>query len=135
MTTVWPPALQKECDVPSMFDQDGAARRQSLGRMTKPGVVNSVEYVPSWSLTGANTNYRTIAVYNRGQAGAGTALVASLALTSGVDLTRGVAKAMTLGAAADRVIAVGDHLEYISTASGTGAPDVGGRVIVQQSNG
>ncbi len=135
MANPYPDALQMECDVPGMFDQDGAAQRQAIGRVMRPGVVNSVEFVPSWSLTGANTNYRTIAVYNRGQAGAGTALVASLALTSGVDLTRGLAKALTLGAGADRSIVVGDHLEWISTASGTGAPSSGGCVIVQQSNG
>ena len=135
MPVGWPPGLEMQCDVPSMFDGDQQARRQSLGRCSRSGLINSVEYVPSWSLTGANTNYRTIAVYNRGQAGAGTALVASLDLTSGVDLTRGLAKALTLGAAADRVIAVGDHLEYISTATGTGAPDAGGRVIVQHTNG
>lgn len=131
MPVSWPRDLTIEGDVAAMFDQDGAANRQSLGRVVRPGTVNSVELVPSWSLTGANTNYRTIAVYNRGQAGAGTALIASLDLTSGVDLTRGLAKALTLGAAADRAIAVGDHLEYISTATGSGAPDAGGRVIVQ----
>lgn len=125
----------KECDVPSMFDGDNAAKRQSIGRIDKPGTINSVEFIPSWSLTGTNTNYRTIAVFNRGQAGLGTALVASLDLTSGVSLTRGLAKALTLGAGADRAVVVGDHLEYISTATGTGAPEVGGRVIVQQSLG
>ena len=130
-----PPDLEMVADVPAMFDQDGAAQRANLGRVRYPGLVNSVEFIPSWSLTGANTNYRTIAVYNRGTSGAGTALVASLDLTSGVDLTRGVAKALTLGAGADRAIAVGDSLEWISTATGTGAPAAGGRVIVQQSLG
>lgn len=135
MPTGWPPALELSCDVPQMFDGDQQAQRQSLGRVERPGTVNSVEFIPNWTLSGANTNYRTLAVYNRGTSGAGTALVASLDLTSGVDLTRGVPKALTLGAGADRAVVVGDMLEWISTTTGTGAPAAGGRVIVQQTNG
>lgn len=135
MANPYPRDLEMSCDVPAMFDGDTQAQRASLGRVRRPGIVNSVELIPSWTLSGANTNYRTIAVYNRGTAGSGTALVASLDLTSGVDLTRGVSKVLTLGAAADRVLAVGDMLEWISTATGTGAPSAGGRVVVQQSNG
>jgi hypothetical protein len=123
------------CDLPQMFDGDQQAQRQSVGRVQRPGVIASVELIPSWTLSGANTNYRTIAVYNRGTSGAGTALVASLDLTSGVDLTRGVPKALTLGTGADRTVAVGDMLEWISTTTGSGAPAAGGRVIVQQTNG
>lgn len=135
MPVIYPPDLELRCDVPQMFDGDRQAQRASLGRIRRPGTINSVELVPNWTLTGANTNYRTIAVYNRGQSGVGTALVASLDLTSGVDLTRGVAKALTLGTGADRAVVVGDALEWISTTSGTGAPASGGQVIVQQSNG
>ncbi len=135
MPVGWPKELELVADVPAMFDGDTQAQRQSLGRVQRPGLVNSVEFIPNWTLVGANTNYRTLAVYNRGTSGVGTALIASLDLTSGVDLTRGVPKALTLGAAADRVIAAGDMLEWITTASGAGAPDAGGRVIVQQTNG
>lgn len=135
MQTSYPAELEMRCDVPQMFDGDQQSQRQSVGRVRRPGIINSVDLIPNWTLAGANTNYRTIAVYNRGQSGAGTALVASLDLTAGVDLTRGVAKALTLGAAADRVVVAGDALEWISTATGTGAPEAGGQVVVQQSNG
>lgn len=36
--------------------------------------------------------------------------------------------------AANAKLAVGDLLEWVSTATGSGAPEVGGRVIVQQSH-
>ena len=106
-----------------------------LVRITRPGVVNSVEFLANAAQSGADTHSRTFRLYNRGQAGAGTALVASLALTSGVDLAAYVAKAITLGAAADRVVAVGDVLVWDSLHVGNGILDAGGLVIVQQSLG
>jgi len=61
--------------------------------------------------------------------------VASLALTSGVNLAAYVSKEITLGAAADRVVAVGDVLVWDSLHIGNGILDAGGLVIVQQSLG
>jgi hypothetical protein len=121
------------CDVPPMFNQDTADKITMLARVQRPGVVSSVEFVPAWTLTGANTNSRTLTLYNRGAAGAGTAVVAQLALTSGVNLTQFVPKVITLGTGAARAIVVGDILEWESLHVGTGLPDPGGRLIVQQS--
>jgi hypothetical protein len=133
MPVTHPPDLTMTADVPSMFDADGADRVTMVGRVRYPGTINSVEFIPNWTRAGANTNYRTLSLYNRGTAGAGTALVATLALTSGVDLTKFVSKTITLGAAADRAVAVGDVLQWVTSPTGSGAPDAGGRVIVQQS--
>lgn len=132
MPEIWPPKLTTEVGVPQMFDNDGGDMRVMM-RVTKPGLVNAVTFYPGWNLSGANSNSRTLTLYNRGQAGAGTAVVAQLALTSGVDLSASVAKTITLGAAADRVVAVGDVLEWQSLHVGSGIADPGGRVLVQQT--
>jgi hypothetical protein len=134
MTTVYPPDLTMTADVPAMFDQDGADNVAIVGRCRYAGAVNSVEFIPNWTLSGANSNYRTLNLYNRGTAGAGTTLVATLALTSGVDLTKFASKTVTV-TTANATVAVGDVLEWVTSPTGTGAPDAGGRVIVQQSLG
>jgi len=133
MANPYPPDLTHEADVPSRFDSDGSDYVVMVSRAQKPGLVNSVEFIPNWTLAGTNTNYRTLTLYNRGTAGAGTTAIATLALTSGVNLTKFVPKAITI-TAANATVAVGDLLEWVSTATGSGAPEVGGRVIVQQSH-
>ena len=133
MANPYPPDLTHEADVPSHFDSDASDYVVMVSRAQKPGLVNSVEFIPNWNLTGTNTNFRTLTLYNRGTAGAGTTAVATLALTSGVNLTKFVPKAITI-TAANATVAVGDLLEWVSTATGSGAPEVGGRVIVQQSH-
>ena len=127
-----PRDLELTADVPSTFEADGADRRVMVGRVRYPGTISSVEFIPAWSLTGANTNSRTLTLYNRGTGGAGTTAIATLALTSGVDLTRSVSKAITI-TAANATVVVGDILEWESLHVGTGLPDPGGQVIVQQA--
>lgn len=129
----WPPDLTLQAAVPAMFSADAADQVISMGRVARPGLINSVEFIPGWTMNGADTNSRTFTLLNLGQSGAGTAVVATLALTSGVNLTRGVAKVITLGAAADRVVAIGDSLIWRSAAVGSGLPDPGGRVVALQS--
>ena len=128
----YPRDLELTADVPSTFEADGADRRVMVGRVRYPGTISSVEFIPAWSLTGANTNSRTLTLYNRGTGGAGTTAIATLALTSGVDLTRSVSKAITI-TAANATVVVGDILEWESLHVGTGLPDPGGQVIVQQA--
>jgi len=132
MPAIYPPDLTLAVDAPSMFDQDGADQQIVVGRVRYPGTVNSVEYIPGWSVTGANTNSRTLTLYNRGQSGAGTTAIATLALTSGVNLTKYQAKTITI-TAANAVVAPGDLLEWESLHVGSGLPDPGGQVVVQQS--
>jgi hypothetical protein len=135
VVTPYPPAQEMQAHAPSMFDQDTADNVVPVGRVTRPGLINAVSLFPAWTRAGTNTNYRTYTLYNRGAAGAGTAVVAQLAATSGVDFTRMVEKVITLGAAADRQVVVGDVLEWVTSATGSGAPDPGGNLVVQQSNG
>lgn len=134
MPVTHPPDLTMNADVRAVWDQDTADNIQTVGRCRFSGIVNSVEFVPSWNLTGTNTNLRTLNLYNRGTAGAGTTLIATLALSSGVNLTKYAAKVIPI-TAANATVAVGDMLVWSTSATGTGAPDVGGRVIVQQSLG
>lgn len=134
MPAPYPPKLTLEATVPSAFDQDSADRVSMVGTVIYPGSVNSVQFVPGWTLAGADTNYRTLSLYNRGSAGAGTTKIAELALTSGVNLTKFVPKDITLQAAANLVVAPGDILQWVTTVSGAGAADAGGRVIVKQSH-
>jgi hypothetical protein len=99
------------------------------------GTVTEVSYTADAAVTGANTETRTISVINRGQDGTGTTAIASLALTSGVNLVSGDEKQLTLSStAADLVVATDDILAFKSTHSGsTGLADPGGLVQVSIS--
>jgi hypothetical protein len=96
------------------------------------GTVTAVTYIPEGAVSGANTDTRTIAVVNKGQSGSGSTSVASLALTSGVNLVANDEKALTLsGTPANLVVAAGDVLQFTSTHAGsTGLADPGGHVEV-----
>jgi hypothetical protein len=96
------------------------------------GKVTSASYVPEAAATGDNTNARTFTLVNKGQAGAGTTVIATLALTTGVNLVAFDEKAATLSAtASDLLVAVGDELAWVSTHTGTGVVDPGGAVVVK----
>lgn len=96
------------------------------------GVVSAVSYVADTTLTGANTESRTLQLINKGQAGAGTTVVASKAFTSGVNAPAFDETALTLSATpADLVVAAGDVLSFKSLHIGsTGLADPGGTAIV-----
>ena len=132
MPAVYPRELEHRANVPPMFENDGGDQVQMVGRVQRPGSINSVEFVPSWSLNGANTNTRTYVLVNKRTDGSGTTTVATLALTSGNNLTKGAAKTAVI-TAANAVVVVGDVLSWESIHGGSGLPDPGGQVIVQQS--
>ena len=133
MPVVWPDDLQFKADIPPIFDAVDADQEKTIARIMRTGLVNSVEFVPDWSVTGAVTNNRTFTLFNRRSDGTGTTTMALLALTSGTNLTRGVAATITLQSAANRLVAVGDILQWESLHVGSGLPDPGGQVIVQQT--
>lgn len=96
------------------------------------GVVSGASYAPVATITGADTNSRTLSVINKGQAGAGTAVAATLALTAGVNAPAYDEKALTLsGTPANLVVAAGDQLVFRSLHIGTGIADPGGQFAVQ----
>lgn len=97
------------------------------------GKVAGVTYTATAAVTGAaSPASRTLSLINRGSAGAGTTVVASLALLSGVNLVAFDEKDITLSAtAADLVVTEGDILEFRSApVGGTGLVDPGGTVSV-----
>jgi hypothetical protein len=93
--------------------------------------VTKVEFVPVAAITGANTNTRSVTLFNKGQAGAGTTTVATLQFDSGVNASASDEKAITLsGTPANLVLAAGDTLLWRSLHIGTGQTDPGGLVRV-----
>jgi len=97
------------------------------------GTVTAASFIAAAATTGANTESRTYQLHNRGQAGAGTTLVASRALVSGTNNAADDANTMTLSAtAADLVVAEGDVLELTSLHVGaTGLAGQAGFATVQ----
>lgn len=97
----------------------------------RDGTVTAVTYTTPTAITGANTNTRSVSLVNKGQAGSGTTVVATLQFNSGVNTTASVPKTITLSSTpADLVVVAGDVLQWQSTAVGTGIADPGGLVQV-----
>ncbi len=95
----------------------------------RDGTVSSVTYVPLAAITGANTNTRVFNLVNTGQNGAGSTVVATLQMNSGVNASANQARTITLsGTASNLVVTAGDVLVWQSTAVGTGIADPGGLV-------
>lgn len=96
------------------------------------GTVTGVNYIADTTLTGANTDSRTLSLINKGQAGLGTTSVASKAFVSGTDGLSFARTVITLTAtAADKAVAAGDVLAFKSQHVGsTGLADPGGTVEV-----
>lgn len=134
MTNQWPDALQMTVDAPSEFNNDAADLLTIVGRVMRPGIVNSVEFVPNWNLTGATTNNRTFTLVNKRTTGTGTTAIAQLSMTTAASITQAVAVSMSI-TTANANVAVGDVLRWESVHNGNGQQDPGGIVIVQQNLG
>ncbi len=125
--------LVKTLSVPVQGAAATATDTVMIGEAPYAGTVSEVTYTADAAVTGAaSPASRTITVVNRGAAGAGTAVVATLALVGGVNLVAGDERAFTLSAtAADLVVAEGDVLACVTTAvGGTGLADPGGIIAV-----
>ena len=119
-----------EADVPAV----GTAGNDDdtiIGQAPFACTVTAVEFVPEAAITGAATNNRTVSLINKGQAGSGTTVVASLNFASGINASAADEKAITLSATpADLVLAAGDTLLWRSLHILTGITDPGGLVRV-----
>ena len=104
-----------------------------IGEAPYAGTVTRVAYIPASTITGANTESRTLQLFNRGTDGSGTTKVAELAMVSAVNATADDAKAITIITAASAdVVAAGDVLEWKSLhVDSTGLADPGGEVVVE----
>jgi hypothetical protein len=110
----------------------GADGTVNIGRAPFDGTITAVNYVPNATLTGANTDSRTLSIINKGQSGSGTTSVASKAFTSGVNAPASDETPLTLsGTAANLNVVQGDILAFVSTHVGsTGLADPGGLVEI-----
>lgn len=99
------------------------------------GTVTAVTYIADTAITGADTDSRTLQVFNKGAAGAGTTKAAEKALTLGVNAAAFDETAVTLsGTAANLVVTEGDVLSFKSLHVGsTGLADPGGTVKITLS--
>jgi hypothetical protein len=98
-----------------------------IGAATYTGHISAVKYFPDTTQNGANTDSRTISIQNK----TASKVPASLALTSGVNLTADTAKTITLSSTAtDYDTTAGDVLTFKSLHVGNGIADPGGLVEV-----
>lgn len=106
----------------------------ALGKVPFAGTVTAISYTPDAASTGDNTNKRVYTVVNKGQAGAGTTVIGTLDLVTGVNLVAFDEKAFTLSVVAGATTLVaGDVLALVSTAVGSGLVDPGGTIQVDVS--
>jgi hypothetical protein len=116
----------------------GSSQNTNLADAPYDGTVTYVGYVPVAAITGANTNTRQVQLVNKGQAGSGNTVIATLSFVSGTNAAASDEVSVPLsGTANATTIASGDVLQWQSNAVGTGLADPGGyaRVSVDRSKG
>lgn len=106
-----------------------SVKEVAIGRAPFPGVITGVVFIPAAGVTGAATNFFSINVRNR-QAGAGTLVPATLAFSAGIDAVAQTPRTITLGSAANLVVAEGDVITVEKAVTGTGLACPDGEVIV-----
>jgi hypothetical protein len=114
------------------------AQDQTVGEAPFDGTVTEVTITPEAALTANGTNYRTFALVNKGQAGAGATSVATFATDTPTtdDLVAFDEKALTLsGTAANLDVTEGDVLAVVETVAGSGVAHSGYHVRVKISRG
>jgi hypothetical protein len=114
----------------------GADKETVLGLAPFDGVL-TVAYLPKAAITGAATNNRVLSLVNKGQAGTGTVVVASLALDAGITAAAYTGRVIPVLSGYDASGTVygalngcvrGDTLRWRSIHVGTGIADPGGTV-------
>lgn len=119
--------MQVQVDAAATGAEGGAI----IGQADVAGTVTAVRYITAAAITGANTNTRKVDVINKGQAGAGTTVVATKQFDSTVNAAAFDETALTLSVVTGATtVAVGDTLAFVSTHVGTGLADPGGTVAV-----
>jgi hypothetical protein len=103
-----------------------------LGEAQFNGVVTDVSIIAEAAMTGATATARTMTVFNRGQAGAGTTQVATLSFITGTDLVANDEKALTLsGTPANLAFVAGDVFECVETVASTGTARPEARMVIR----
>ena len=94
----------------------------ALGEARMKATVTEVAVISEAALTAADATARTLTLYNRGQAGAGTTVVATLVTNvAGGNWVANDKKLFTLSAVAGALnVESGDTLEIVETVAGAG---------------
>jgi len=112
----------------------GSTADQTVAEAPFAATVTGASFTPEAAMTGNDTNTRTLTVVNKGQAGAGTTVIGTIAFVAG---NNGVAfdeKEFVLsGVAGATTVAAGDIIAYVSTHAASGLADPGGLVQVEFS--
>lgn len=117
--------LDKDADAITADSQSVA------GEVKVDGVVSEVTYIPNATNAGADSNTRTMTLYNRGQAGAGTTVVATYAMSAGHDMTAYDELTFTLSVVDGALdVVAGDVLELASVHASSGLTEPGGKLTV-----
>jgi hypothetical protein len=109
---------------------------QTVGEAPFAGTVSEVRLIPEAALTANATNYRTFRVINKGQAGAGTTVVATFATDTVTtdDLVAFDEKVIPLSAVAGATtVAEGDVLAADETVAASGVAHSGYRIEIDIS--
>lgn len=93
------------------------------------GTLESAALIADSTITGATATKRTFTIENRGQAGAGTTVMATLDLVTGTNAAGDDETAFVLSAtAADLVVAEGDVIAVKEAVTSTGTANPGGLI-------
>jgi hypothetical protein len=125
-----PHVSRHQADVPAVAA--GATSSVSVLECPYAGTVTSVTYTPVANMTGDTTNTRTFTLVNKGADGNGTTVIATRAMTTGVNATDFNEDALTLSVVAGATtVAEGDILAWVSTFGASGLADPGGLVQIE----
>lgn len=108
-----------------------ATTTQQIEHAEEAGLLASASYSPSAAITGAaSPASRTLTIVNKGQAGAGAVVMATLAFLGGINGAAFAESAFTLSVVAGALtVAAGDEIVVTSApVGGTGLVDPGGEV-------
>jgi hypothetical protein len=109
-----------QADLPAAIA--AAVPETPLGESPGDYLVTQAFIIPEAALTAADATARTLTIYNRGQAGSGTTVVATLVTNlAGGNWAANDRKDFTLSAVANALnVASGDTLELVETVLSTG---------------
>jgi hypothetical protein len=111
----------------------GSVPETTLGEAPFAGTVTEVTLISEAALTAADATARTLTLFNRGQAGAGTTVVATLVTNlAGGNWVANDEKSFTLsGTPANLNFAKGDVFEIVETVAGAGTARAHAEVVVR----
>lgn len=102
-----------------------------VGEAPYAGVIVGVSYTTDANIAGHASNNRVFSLINTGAAGSGTTSVATVTSDASNSFTAYNEKQLTItNTAANRVVAQGDILKFVSDAQASGVADPGGVVQV-----